>query len=165
MSRASGVMTEERGIIDVDAIGGDLVAAHLKYIGERNTEHRAIVTRIDHLSLANGGPSLIPELKNPMLTGANRRKKSRRRCAYRVTTGDHGNVSELKLRIRSEQVNEGIRIADIDNRKYARPPSAIALYSCGGYNIDAHGISDAKGRALRGMAIIPHGVLEAVTTF
>jgi hypothetical protein len=165
MSPASGVMTEERGIIDVDAIGGDLVAAHFKYVGERYTEHRAVMTRIDYLALANGGPSVIPDLKNPMLTGTNRRKKPRRRCAYGVTTGDHGNVSELKLRIRSEQVHEGIRIAGIDNRKYARPPSAIALYGIRGYDIDAHGISDAKRRVLRGMAIIPHSALGAVTTY
>ena len=51
--------------------------------------------------------------------------------------GNHRSIPELELRIRSEQVNEGVRIAGIDNCKYTPPPSTIALYGIGEHDIKA----------------------------
>jgi hypothetical protein len=132
------MVTEERGIIDVNAIGGDLLGAQFEDVGKGNGKHRAIMARVGYLSLADGGPSLVPGTENPVPAGANRRKKPRGRCSYRFLTDDHRNIAELKPCIRSEQVNEGIRIAGVDNREYMRPPSTIALYCTESYDIETH---------------------------
>ena len=103
MSRASDLTTEQRGIIDVNAILGDLITAHFKDVTERNGQYRAVVTRVAYLALADRGPSLVPDAEHPMPAGANRRKKPGRCCSYCIMADHHRNISELKVRIRSEQ--------------------------------------------------------------
>jgi hypothetical protein len=122
-----GRFSEQRRVIDVNAIRGDLVAAQFKNVGEWNADHRAIVARIGNLSLADRGPCPVPRAEQPVSAGRDRRKKRRRRCLDGFVADDYGSIAEPKLRIRSEELDEVIRVAGIDNRKHPLPPCTIGL--------------------------------------
>ena len=127
MSAALARFSEQRRVIDVNAIRGDLVGAQFKNVGEWNADHRAIAARIGNLSLANRRPCPAPDTEQPVSAGRDRRKKRRHRCVDGCVADDCRSITEPKLRIRSEELNEVIRITGIDNRKHPLPPCTIGL--------------------------------------
>jgi len=120
---------EQRGVIDINAIRSNFVIAQLENISERNADDRAIVARVGNLSLAGGGSCPIPRAQHPVSAGRDRREKRRCSLVDGFAADDHGRIPEPKLRIRSEQINEVIRVAGIDNRKHALPPHTIGVRS------------------------------------
>jgi len=141
MSAALARFSEQRRVIDVNAIRGDLVGTQFKNVGEWNADHRAIVARIGNLSLANRGPRPAPRGEQPVSAGRDRRKERRHRFLNGCVADDYGSIAEPKLRIRSEELDEVIGIAGIDNRKHPLPPCTIGLrgtFGCGGNHCAEH---------------------------
>jgi hypothetical protein len=127
MSTVLDRFSEQRRVIDINAIRADLVGAQFKHVDEWNADHRAIVACIGNLSLANGGSGAAPRAEQPVSAGGDRRKKRRHRCADGFVADDCRSIAEPKLRIRREELNEVICIPGIDNRKHALPPCTIGL--------------------------------------
>jgi len=127
MSTVLDRFSEQRRVIDVNAIRGDLVGAQLKNIGEWNADHRAVVARIGYLSLANRGPCPAPDTEQPVSAGRDRRKKRRHRCVDGFVADNYRSITKPKLRIRSEELNEVVRITGVDNCQDPLPPCAIGL--------------------------------------
>jgi hypothetical protein len=127
MSRGLTGRFEQRRVIDVNAIRGDFVDTQLKNVDEWNADYRAIMARIRNLSLADCGPGPAPGAEHPVPARCDRVKKSRHRRVDGFVADDDRSIAEPKLRIRSEETNEVIRVAGIDQRKHALPPYAIGL--------------------------------------
>ena len=127
MSAALAHGAEERGVVDINPIGGNLVAAQIKNIGEWHTEHRAVVARIPDLSLANRGRGPVPRIEQPVPAGRYRCEKCRHGRVDGFMADDDRRIAKTKLRIRSEQLNEPGRVAGVDDRKHLLPPGAIWL--------------------------------------
>lgn len=119
--------SEQRRVVDVNAVRGDLAGAQFKNVGERNADHRAIVARIGNLSLADCGPFRVPRAEQPVSARGYSRKKGRYSRADGFMADDHRSIAEPKLRIRSEELDETVRVAGIDDRKHTLPPCTIRL--------------------------------------
>ena len=123
---------EERRVINVDAIGSDLVAAQIKDIDEWHAERRAVVARIGHFALANRGRRAVPGIEQPMPARGNCREKRRDAAWMASRPTMAGALPKRNCASGSEQLNEAGRIAGIDDRKHPLPPCAIRLKEASG---------------------------------
>ena len=128
MSAMSDRFSEQRRVIDVNTIRGDLVGAQFKNVGEWNADHRAIVARVSNFSLADCGPCPVPRAAQPVSARRDRRKKRRHRCVDGFVADDYRSIAEPKLRIRSEELNEAVSVAPVDNREHLLPPRWVGLH-------------------------------------
>jgi hypothetical protein len=140
MSRVSGGTAEQRRIINVNAVRGDLVAAQLEDVGEWNADHRAIVARIGYLSLADRSCSAVPGAEQPVPAGRNGREKPRRGRADGFMADDDRRIAKTKLRVWSEEGDKTSRVAGVNDGENTLPPRAIGLKERLGYDSSVHSI-------------------------
>jgi hypothetical protein len=119
---------EQGGVIDVNSICGDLVAPQLENVREWDADHRAIVARVGNLSLACCGRSSIPCAEHSVPAERYRRKERRCGSPDGFVADNHGRIAKPKLRIRSEELNETVRVARVDNCEHPLPPCTVALH-------------------------------------
>ena len=148
MSAVSGNSAEERRVINVDAIRGDLCTAQLKNIGERHGDRRAVVAGIGHCSLTGNGCGPAPSPHQLVATRGYRREKTCHGRANRLGTNDRRGVTEAKLRIRSEEIQEGRRVARIDDSEQTLPPRMIGLKDMLWCDCHMQSIRDAMTKCL-----------------
>ena len=140
MSMVSDGLVEQRRVIDVNAVRGDLVTAQFKDVGEWNADHRAIMARIADLSLAHRGRSAVPCALQPVPARRNGREETRHGRVDGFMADDDRRIAETKLRIRSEEGNKTTRVTGVDDRENTLPPRAIGLKDRLGYYGNVHRI-------------------------
>jgi hypothetical protein len=166
MSTVSATLIEQRRIIDVDAVCGDLVAAQFKHVGEWNAEHRAIVARIGDLPLADCGRGAVPRAQRFVSAGRNGREKTRRGCVDGFMADDDRRIAKTKLRIRSEEGNKTSRVTGVDDRENTLPPRAIGSKDMLGYFRNVHRmIGTIRFMYCAAEDIVPRSIREAMTAY
>jgi hypothetical protein len=158
---------KERRIINVNAVRGDLVAAQFKDVGEWNPDHRAIVARIGHLSLADCSRSAVPRAQQFVPAGRNGREKPRRGRVDGFMADDDRRIAEMKLRVRSEEGNKTSRVAGVDDGEDALPPRAIGLKEVLGYDSSVHCIIGNICFLWTGAVevVLMHSIPDAMTAY
>ena len=167
MSPVSNGLVEQRRIIDVNAVRGNLVAAQFKDVGEWNTEHRAIVARIGHLSLADRSRGAIPRAQQFVPAGSNGREKARRGRVDGFMTDDDRRIAKAKLRIRSEEGNKTSRVAGVDDGENTLPPRAIGLKVRLRYDSSVHcEVNNIRFPCTGAVEVVlKHSIPDAITAY
>jgi hypothetical protein len=140
MSTVSHGLVEQRRVIDVNSVRGDLVAVQFEDVGEWNADHRAIMARISDLSLADCGRGVAPRAQQFVSAGRNGREKTRRGRVDGFMADDNRRIAKAKLRIRGEEGNKTSCVASVDDGENTLPPRAIGLKDRLGYYGNIHRI-------------------------
>ena len=114
-----------------------------KTLANGTPDHRAIVARIAHLSLADCSRSAVPRAQQFVPAGRNGREKPRRGRVDGFMADDDRRIAKMKLRIRSEEGNKTSRVAGVDDGEYTLPPRPIGLKERLGYDSSVHRIITA----------------------
>jgi hypothetical protein len=125
MSTVSGNCAEERRVIDVNAVCGDLCTAELKNIRERNAHRRTVMAGIGHNPFTRNGCGPAPRSEQLVPTRCYRREKTFHGRGNRLGADDRRGVTEAKMRVRSEKIQEGCRVPSINGREQTLPPHLI----------------------------------------